>query len=93
MERSLRIAVLSLVAGQVPDDQGLVTAAREQHVGANQTVKCQQMILELDNRVFRDKMLGCVAYFSIEVAKLVTQPFCPTVRESPQVAVMQQKPE
>lgn len=34
MERSLGVAVLGLVAGEVPDDQGLVSAAGQEHVGA-----------------------------------------------------------
>lgn len=34
MERSLGVAVLGLVAGEVPDDQGLVSAGRQEHVGA-----------------------------------------------------------
>ena len=34
MERALGVAVLGLVTGEVPDDQSLVTAAREKHVGA-----------------------------------------------------------
>jgi hypothetical protein len=34
VQRSLGVAVLRLVASEVPDDQGLVTAAGEEHVGA-----------------------------------------------------------
>lgn len=34
LQRPLRIAVRSLVTGKVPDDQGLVSAAGEEHVGA-----------------------------------------------------------
>lgn len=34
VERSLRVTVLGLVAGQVPDDEGLVTATGQEHVGA-----------------------------------------------------------
>jgi hypothetical protein len=34
VERSLGVAVLGLVAGEVPDDQGLVSATRQEHVGA-----------------------------------------------------------
>jgi hypothetical protein len=33
-ERSLGVTVLGLIAGEVPDDQALVSAAREKHVGA-----------------------------------------------------------
>ena len=34
MERSLGVAVLGLVTGEVPDDQTLVSACGEEHVGA-----------------------------------------------------------
>ena len=34
VEASLGVSVLSLVAGEVPDDEGLVTRGREKHVGA-----------------------------------------------------------
>ena len=34
MQRSLGVSVLRLVTGQVPDDQGLVTTGRQEHVGA-----------------------------------------------------------
>lgn len=34
MEASLGVAVLGLVAGQVPDDEGLVARGGEKHVGA-----------------------------------------------------------
>jgi len=34
VERSLGVTVLGLVAGEVPDDQGLVSATRQEHVGA-----------------------------------------------------------
>lgn len=34
LERSLGVAVLGLIAGEVPDDQSLVSAGREEHVGA-----------------------------------------------------------
>lgn len=34
MERSLGVAVLGLVTGEVPDDQSLVSASGEEHVGA-----------------------------------------------------------
>lgn len=33
MERSLWVTVGSLVAGQVPDDEGLVAGTRQEHVG------------------------------------------------------------
>lgn len=34
MEGSLGITVLGLVAGEIPDDQSLVSASGEEHVGA-----------------------------------------------------------
>lgn len=34
MERSLRVTVLRLIAGEVPDDQGLVAGTGQKHVGA-----------------------------------------------------------
>jgi len=34
VEASLGVSVLGLVAGEVPNDESLVTAAREEHVGA-----------------------------------------------------------
>ena len=34
VEAPLGVAVRGLVAGQVPDDQGLVARTREKHVGA-----------------------------------------------------------
>ena len=34
LQAALGITVGLLVAGEVPDDQGLVATAREQHVGA-----------------------------------------------------------
>lgn len=34
LQAALRVAVSLLVAGEVPDNQGLVARARQQHVGA-----------------------------------------------------------
>ena len=34
VKRSLGVAVLRLVTGQVPDDEGLVSASGQKHVGA-----------------------------------------------------------
>ena len=36
MQAPLGVTVVRVVAGQVPDDEGLVTAAGEQHVGVLQ---------------------------------------------------------
>ena len=41
LEAALGVTVGLLVAGKVPDDQGLVATAREQHVGANQEISSQ----------------------------------------------------
>jgi hypothetical protein len=35
-QRSLGVTVLGLIAGEVPDDQGLVAGSRQEHVGAVQ---------------------------------------------------------
>lgn len=37
LEGSLGVSVLGLIAGEVPDDQGLVTRSRQEHVGAVQS--------------------------------------------------------
>ena len=69
VERPLGVAVLGLIAGEVPDDQGLVSAAGEEHVGAIYTVSgCSRRGNCAGN--------GQYSYFSMDVAKLVTQPFC-----------------
>lgn len=69
LQRSLGVAILRLVAGEVPDDEGLVSASGEEHVGAGESKG-------LDSYVTQGYRIGCFrTYFSIEVAKLVTQPF------------------
>lgn len=81
MERSLGVAVLGLVAGEVPDDQGLVAAGGQEHVGAGgqRSAGCphwQRHSRRPSRRMQRP--VGAArggTYFSIEVAKLVTQPF------------------
>lgn len=35
LQAALGVTVSLLIAGEVPDDQGLVARARQQHVGAN----------------------------------------------------------
>jgi hypothetical protein len=37
VQRSLGVTVLRLVAGEVPDDQSLVTGSGQKHVGAGRT--------------------------------------------------------
>ncbi len=34
VETSFRVSVVLLIPGKIPDDEGLITAAREKHVGA-----------------------------------------------------------
>lgn len=67
MERSLGVTVLGLIASEVPDDQGLVSGSRQEHVGAEE---------RLAGRVRITAYLQSLTYFSMEVARLVTQPFC-----------------
>lgn len=67
VERSLGVTVLRLVAGEVPDDQRLVTRGGQEHVGAGGAQKVS---------VPSTPSWARVAYFSMEVARLVTQPFC-----------------
>lgn len=71
MERSLGVSVLGLVAGEVPDDQGLVSAGGQEHVGAG-----GRLVSRVQAGRQTDSGLQGGTYFSIEVAKLVTQPFC-----------------
>jgi len=70
VQTALGVAVLGLVAGKVPNDQGLVSAAGEKHVGA---VVFTVSAGSLTSKLFSH---GFGSYFSIDVAKLVTQPFC-----------------
>lgn len=70
-QRLLGVAVLGLIAGEVPDDQGLVTGTRQQHVGAI-IASCKYK-----ESIYRGYAFGSRGpYFSMEVARLVTQPFC-----------------
>lgn len=65
----LGVTVLRLVTGEIPDDQGLVTGAGQEHVGA--IARCVSKSGQ--SRRFHH---SCSSYFSMEVAKLVTQPLC-----------------
>lgn len=73
LEAALGVTVGLLVAGKVPDDQGLVATAREQHVGAIDGEKktCQKPIVQYQPSPASNFFCS---YFSREVAKLVTQP-------------------
>ena len=80
VERALGVSVLGLVAGQVPDDEGLVARSRQEHVGAARKVQSQQFSPLSTRRSSSQgfssvRVLVVKTYFSIEVAKLVTQPF------------------
>ena len=63
VERALSVSVRGVVAGQVPDDQALVAGSREKHVWAFCALAS---IFDIPHTA--------ISYFSIEVAKLVTQP-------------------
>ena len=68
VEAALRVPVGSVVTGQVPDDEALVTGTREKHVGAGEFI----------SRVVGIEWVFRIAHFSSEVAKLVTQPEWPS---------------
>ena len=68
MQTPLGVSVRRLVAGQVPDDEGLVARAGEEHVGAVAHQYCAQ----------RNIATFGATYFSREVAREVTQPEWPS---------------
>lgn len=43
LQAALGVAVSLLIAGEVPDDQGLVARARQQHVGAKGEVRTRSI--------------------------------------------------
>ena len=45
LQAALGVAVSLLIAGEVPDDQGLVARARQQHVGAKSRFQSQSLNL------------------------------------------------
>ena len=67
METALGISIILFVAGQIPYDEGFVTASREQHIRAEVFVNPS---FPLSYKLY--------TYFSSEVARLVTQPVWPT---------------
>lgn len=71
VEGALWVSVLALVAGQVPDDQSLISATGQEHVRA---IQKSASISKTGGRAWR---VLRAAYFSIEVAKLVTHPLWP----------------
>lgn len=50
VETALGVAVRGLIAGEVPDDEGLVSATRKEHVGANCESICKFMIFRASIR-------------------------------------------
>lgn len=59
LEAALGVTVGLLVAGEVPDDQGLVAAAREQHVGA--IMRTQKMSESRSFQVTQSTILSATA--------------------------------
>lgn len=52
LQTPLGIAVVLLIAGQRPDDEAAVTAAREKHVGAGMRQCCLSPMTKLAHSVF-----------------------------------------
>ena len=67
MKASFWVAVVLIVAGEVPDDEGLVSTSREEHIWALSYVSA-----------FSHLCPQIITYFSSDVAKLVTHPLCPS---------------
>lgn len=61
------VTVILIVASEIPDDEGFVTAAREKHIGATWLSELEFLA---NRRRFTD--------FSNVVAKLVTHPLWPS---------------
>jgi hypothetical protein len=57
LEAALGVTVGLLVAGKVPDDQGLVATAREQHVGAIRNIQVRIYLSRAQSmpKVFQNK--------------------------------------
>jgi hypothetical protein len=70
VEAPLGVSVRCLVAGQVPDDEGLVARSREKHVGAGRMSVSRAMHIEIVEMPD--------THFSREVAREVTQPEWPS---------------
>ena len=55
VERPLRVTVLGLVTGEVPNDQSLVSGSREKHVGARELLagwNAGNILVVASSRVF-----------------------------------------
>jgi hypothetical protein len=77
LQAPLRVTVRGLVAGEVPDDQGLVAGTGQEHVRAG---RCQYKSCRMQPRtvsVFRG-VQNSITHFSREVAREVTQPEWPS---------------
>lgn len=68
LETALGVSVGGFVAGQVPDDQGLVAGSGQEHVGARKARVSFSFVFTDQN----------AAHFSSEVAREVTQPLWPS---------------
>lgn len=73
VKASLGVSICCLVAGQVPDDQGLVATGGEEHVGARKVTGNQYLPSSLHTSSMLS-IAGGNPYFSIDVAREVTQP-------------------
>lgn len=73
LKTALGVTVGLVVTGQVPHDQGLVATGGEQHVGAMRPLLSETAPIPLYQKFEMQR-----AYFSSEVAKLVTQPLWPS---------------
>lgn len=73
MERSLGVSVGSFVAGQVPDNEALVSGTRQQHIRARKRISVSESC-----HGDRGWNFGSKTDFSKLVARLVTQPLWPS---------------
>lgn len=74
LQAALGVAVGLLIAGEVPDDEGLVAGTRQEHVRAVQ----QRISLSSSSAHFRAPSQPLQTHFSSEVASEVTQPLWPS---------------
>jgi hypothetical protein len=68
VKASLGVTVGSLVAGQIPDNESLVSASRQEHVWAGRQLVHYYAVI----------LFCCPTYFSREVAREVTHPVWPS---------------
>ena len=67
VKTSFWVSVVLLVSGKIPDNKGLVTTSRKQHIWARAAVSAMT-----------PNAINWRSYFSNEVAKLVTHPLWPS---------------